>query len=863
MKLSKIKELGVCIFVLLLWSSIVHSAPIKYLALDLDETIIQREQEYILDKGELKPALQEIRISAPYPDGSIQNRTYYIRAGAMTFLNYLTQEKAKGNLEFGFLSLSHQARLNAVLSAITINKRPLIHIVGAAFGSEMIESFNRANGFTGSLRLKDLRIMTHPAALQYWLGLKKNDSSVLNQVTEFKNDPPSRVVLVDDSPQNTHEAQRSQVIKAIYNKKSADYWKAYNHYAQNPLPKASESFETEKFMGRHSSEALQYKTLRWLMEYAKTEALPNDYAEWDKLLNTPESLASEKSLFKYLIPGILAKDSANTDILILGRDGDLFYKAMQSLRHALGIKSKISYAEISRPVAGNHSREELTEVLKKAGVDTDAVKNGTRQLRIIDTGYEGSVPKQIIKALVDENDWQRKVKNISAFLFSTFTAGGKDVSHYSSFNHYLMNGGFIERNDHLFRLGSEQTREIIYYWEHKRPRQFVRPLDIANGEVQLGKSHPTATRYSYMLHWHVNDYFQKPEVAALLKERTQFEMGIHGNYPASWAKDTVDFSKLNSPEFAETDGLKTIRAKMVYFETQGKVNPLATGTDGNEEWVKNQHRIRDNAMAKYYDSKKEPEFIHHTQSRTNHRDAWFEYDPKFLTETNELRSSPETHEKLDLKAAWNRRKLSMMHLSRSAAGKHKMGATKDLTVYGDQLSAATVASQEKVNSIILANLRTSFDKPEQLDAFVRDIAEAYLGKIKSEKNPLFRDWNYQHGPLGDQSFERASEVAKNWHWFITWFQSELKKPYNPLILSSQVHYLLATKIHPFYDAVGKTSRDLTDFIFMRKGLMPPDWTKLDYNEYMKQTTSLKSTQELLLKASVQSVTAPICRQIFL
>ena len=190
--------------------------------------------------------------------------------------------------------------------------------------------------------------------------------------------------------------------------------------------------------------------------------------------------------------------------------------------------------------------------------------------------------------------------------------------------------------------------------------------------------------------------------------------------------------------------------------------------------------------------------------------------------------------------AFDIRYRGLVALSRSARGEHTRETTsKRLRVYGEELSRDTVEAHLQVNEILRDHLHQTFT-PRDLEVFVLQIVSAYE-KGMSGRVQLFRDWvfeknGYSHVP---------ENIELDWVWFIEWFHHVLDSKESPRLLGAQLHYIVSFLLHPFYDGAGRVSRDLVDFLYMRRGFTPPDWSRLSQENYFDRIMTLQNTYDLL------------------
>lgn len=802
------------------------AVPIRHLVLDLDETVIQRAPEYISEDGTLKSDLEPIKIEALYPDGTLQKRTYFLRPGIRNFLEWITDPSLNPKMKVSFLSFSHQARLNAVLQKIELRNRPLIDLVYSAFGSEAVTQYYSLKETNSSNKIfKDLTLVDHPQSRGFWSKLKTLDPdlSVLKEFSLHHIPPTNDILLLDDKPQYLDPTQRNNVITIAMSEESPDDLKKKSQEYALLKQNKQTALTAEFLISQSEVERLQYKILKVLFTQASTTQLPNNYQEWQSALSVPQAMSIERSFFKEATAALVRNHQQGDVLLFLGRDSEQFYFMFSEVIKKLKLDIQIHYLPVSRLVVQNHF-DQIPIILKNDGIPIDDFRKGSKKLRIVDTGFAGSVPKAIIKSLIDNNaDWRTQVKQYSAFLFTTPVSAPSDLASYRDLDQYLNHGAFVEEPVLQSQFDKEHLRSLIQYMEVHRPHTISRPDRVKNGVIQVDSSHPTEVRATQIYNLIAVEYGQRNSTVKTIESEIENKTDI------PWRTDSA-------PDDREL--------------TEKKPLVLAWDIKVKEDMKKTLGKELANAEAS---------FVPHRRPPGNEKDGYFEYQPKWFEELDSLKVQEKDLEKnRSLSDLQNQRLTGVMSLSRSAQGKHNSNSGKLLSSYGSELSKVTITSNQQATELIFNTSLESISTSSDLEKFILKLADIYLEKV-SPAGQRFRTWTYDRQPDVSQS---ADQLEKDWHWFVGWLYARLQIDYNPVELGAQIHYMLTHRIHPFYDSVGKVARDLVDFVYLKKGYQPPDWSQIKFETYTSNSTNLKSTRDLLLKISKKQSGSMRCDSIF-
>ncbi|MEE6251040.1 MAG: hypothetical protein VX583_11620 [Bdellovibrionota bacterium] len=820
------------LMLLIAFSSHLSAAPITHVVLDLDETVIQREQEFEIVEGQLKPSLQEINISAYYPDEKVyKKRTYYVRPGALDFLKFLVAKKNEGKINFSFLSFSHQARLNAVLDAIMVDGIPVSKLCNVAFGSEAVIAYSKLMdpmmAREGKI-YKDLGLVVHPQSMSLWKSLKNEDFSILQNLKAGNRPIPNRIIMLDDKPEYIHPSQQEQSIKIVFKKKEKSFWEELLKKSHSPFHPVEESMAIEEMLSMLRTEKTQFNVIQTLINKANSNSSPNNYLNWYNYLFASRALFIEKALFKYFIPDILKHDSPKTIFLILGRDADLLYTGLNSLQKNGVIEGSLTNLPISRPVS-REDPEKLLKVLETVGITKKDILLGLKKLVIVDYGYAGSVPKNIIKAFYKNNpNWKNASKDIKTVLLSTPTRGYRGTKFYDNFNQYLDHGGFIEEPMHQYRIGHDNLRRYVHFWEKNRPSRLIRPIRIKNGQIETSPSHPTERLYFDILNNEITSYFTDPQIVHQIVTRKNFLLNVNGNYPSFWEKEEkLATSRIGN--IVDDSNLQALRTRTLKRDIEITESLLATTVQKESQFFPQKT-------------------IKHFRDSENVNHEWFGYSPKFYHAIEEFFRSIGKTSKVPLYPLEETDELitkridGVKALSRSARGEHTMeSSSKRLYAYGNELSQITIAANQKITEYLVKNRKEDFSTAESWERFFFDLFSFY------NEGPIFRDWDYiEYIP-----HQRVSSLENDWFWFLNWLAKETNKDYDPIELSAKAHYIWANKLHPFSDAVGRIGRDLIDFLFIRKNLSPPRWSAFTKNYFFQNIRDLDSLIKLIAEASAE------------
>ena len=494
----------------------LQAGPITSFLFDVENTILQPEQDYKIENGRKIPLLKEISGKWVNHKGETEYFTYYLKLGAESLFRKAKLLKKEGHIKEGFSALTFmpQAKLNAVLSAIVVDNEPLIDLVSVAFGSEAIAAYSKLVRPSDSVfqYRKDLGIFTQEKNIKIWTKLKVGDLSELEKLSAGKVSGQMTSVMIDDRPEEVIDLQRDHVVKIqTFFKRDKKFWRNYSFFTKHPLDSPKQGLEAQNFLALLDAERQMLPTFELLLEDTKRTVTPNAYNKWTLLLGARQTLGLDFTHFNYLLADLAYKDHPDQDILVLGRDTDLFNTALETVKEALGLKSKTFYLEISRLVAKNESTR-IPLILKTAGIDVDSILNGKRRLLIVDSNYHGSIPKAILTSLVPENDpkWREKVRFIRTWLFNPARTHRAPPEAFANYNEYLINGAFIDPSTHQERVGHDYMRLVAIYQEN-RPKRTIRSTEANESHVIMTKnSHPTEYRYAEVLHQSVREYYAEP-----------------------------------------------------------------------------------------------------------------------------------------------------------------------------------------------------------------------------------------------------------------------------------------------------------------------------------------------------------------
>lgn len=845
-------------FMMILSWSYSAAGPISYLFFDLENTLLQAEQDYKIQNGQKIPLLESVAGEWQDSSGRIRTFKYYLKPNAVPLIQTALALYQKGQLKRAPLILTKlpQTQVNAILSAIQIQGNRLIDLVSAAYGDEAIIQYSRiTQPANESLGLKDLGIATNEANISIWPQLKAGRIESIKNLQPGKVSGPMTGVILDDNPDEVVARQKENVVQPLRPAvKDENFWKKYEYYSSHPMDSADDVFKAQSFLNSLDIERNQLQIFQWLLEDTKLTTQPNVYRDWSSLLAAGKSLAVDYGLYHFLLPDLLRMDDPRLDILVLGRDADLYWTALNTLKKDLGVQSRLYYLEISRLVVKNHSSE-LSQALQATGIDTQSITSGQRNLLIVDTDFNGSIPAAIIRSLVQASDpeWKKKASHIRSFLFDPSRTNSKSIFDFSSLEEYLQSGAFLEKPLHQARLGVDKLRTLVRYLNTVRPKMHVRPDSLDTyGSVISHDSHPTEYRLSRILHQLTRMHFMNPEVIQQVKNRTQFMKNEKGNYPAQWA--------LTEPERVNNKYTERVASK----STQLAVAEPYVYTE--------QHALEviSSLGLEHY----QQDFIPHRRLPGKESEVeWFQFSPDFAkTEEidlgkNFLTPPPFVTNQNSFTGVMpltfddfaRIRENALLKMSRTAQGKNGNQA-KVLLKVDQELAQATIAAERKVSMSLWSSRSYQFKSSAELASFIVEkinlpyVAEVF--SLEEGESAQWRSWAYQNEEqkrTGD-FFARHSpqDIEADWIWFQDWLFKNLKTNYDPVDLSARIHYYLSNRIHPFADGVGKTTRALMDYVFVRKGLRPIDWSQIPFEEYWKSSGSLEQTRNLILRIQTNS-----------
>ncbi len=848
------------LFLLIFSSLLVKAIPIRKVILDLDETIIQRNQEYRLEEGILVPSLESFDIKALYPDGTIQERTYYLRPGARQFLTYLVGEVKNKSLDVSFLSKSHQARLNAVLEAIQIGAEPISHYAKLAFGSEIVNAYSTLKRPDRSKRLKDFDLIFHPKANKYYQHLKKDDRTFLAKLTVVTCVVPNDTLMIDDSPSVTSKEYHDHIVALRDVEKKDGYWEKYKKYLAEPETLET-SFERQSFLADLEIEKHQFEVIQWLMEDAKKTELPNDYSPWGQMLDAPKILVTEKIHFRYLIADLLLDDNDNQDIVVVGRDMDLFNEVIDQPKEKMGIKSRIVYIPMSRIVATKP--ENILRVLKANGIDLDRIRNGTRKLKFVDGGYRGTVPGNVIQAVFENvPNWQDHVQNITAHLFTSESKGGlKDPRSFSSLKDYVDASGFVGISAHQNRFGSDNLREVILHWEHARPKKHSRPYRLGDDDrVALDLSHPTENRVARLFDFVIRKLFWEDSVIKQIKAFSEEEIFVLQNRTVAKPVQEIKVSALPKISRFEQARYYSIKGTVRFFKILGidfsrfmpekPVALLLVAKKSEDHPVPTVGKVSHRGDPRSrrlnpYDNELSPQWVALLEDKKNITRSEFSYAPSFVM--TELKVANETiARETDL---------------------NLMATVRNDDPRLPAMGPIYQAGKRRNTDILLQILRQKPISTDTLDRLILTMAQSYHSEHGSVLQ-IFRSFDYQTSVFKN----KAKDLPNDWHWFVHWLQLQLNRPYDPLVLAGQVHYLLTYQMVPFQLSFNEVVHDILDLVFVRAGYVPLAWddqTKIGLNGEDAQAleTHIQKIAELAKKplparARSTDVGYKMCRRFY-
>ncbi len=839
----------------------MNAAPIRKVILDLDETIIQRNQEFRYEDETIVPALESFDIRAPYPDGTIQDRTYYIRPGARKFLSYLVGEVKNKTLDLSFLSKSHQARLNAVLDAIQIDGESISHNVKVAFGSEIVNAYSLLKRPKQTRKLKDFDLIFHPKSADYYQHLKKDDRTFLPELTIVPCVVPNDTLMIDDSPTVTTSEYHDHIIRLREIEKKTGYWDEYKRYMSEP-ESLETSFQRQNFLSDLEIERHQFDIIQWLMEDAKRSLLPNDYSPWGQMLDTPKILVTEKIHFRYLMADLLSEDKETQDLVIVGRDMDLFNEVINQLKDQLNLKSRIIYIPMSRVVA--NSPENIINVLAASGIDVEKIRSGQRQLTFVDGGYRGTVPGKVIEAIFGNSaNWRDNVQKITAHLFTSESKQGfKDPNQFDTLKEYVDASGFVAPAHHQNRFGAENLREVILHWEHARPKKNSRPYRLnEDNSVALDLSHPSENRVARLFDYVIRKLFWEESVINQLKEISN--QSIPGNHKATNPQPVPEVQVSTLPKISKLEQIKYfgIRGTIRFLRKMGidlsqhmPAKPAAQAADANKSQDpatattdKISHRGDPrNRRLNPYDNDLSPMWIAWLEDRKNITRSEFSYTPTFAIAESKAKNEAKDRET----------NMSLVPTLRNEDPR--------------LVSMGAVFQQGKRrNTVILLQLPKQ--KPistDMLDQLIVTLAKSYRTSSADSPSQIFRQSDYSTSEFTNS----AKDLQRDWHWVVHWLQLQLNRPYVPSVLAGQLHYLLTYRLVPFQSQYNEVIYDILDLVFIRAGYVPLAWDDLKKNDFKKEDFKEVGIHQVKMnelakkpipeRANLQSVSSKMCLRYY-
>lgn len=137
---------------------------------------------------------------------------------------------------------------------------------------------------------------------------------------------------------------------------------------------------------------------------------------------------NEEKLFA-LIEGAakeLFEISEGRQVFLFARDGELIYDAVQTIllkRPAWQkLAPKFHLINVSRPIAKNHSREDLRTFLEHNGMNLAALLAGQEKILWIDTGFRGSIYINLFGAIIDKIDFLQSQEEINEQIVNVLRA---------------------------------------------------------------------------------------------------------------------------------------------------------------------------------------------------------------------------------------------------------------------------------------------------------------------------------------------------------------------------------------------------------------------------------------------------------
>lgn len=838
------------LFCLLVAQTSVHADPVENIVIDPFGTIYQLHQDYEYVNGKKRPLLRYVNFNS---------RTVYLRPDALNFLRYLIEERSKGSLKgIHFVSSTHhQKSLNAVLAATRIGGKTLLEIADTVFGAEAVKAYWKLiDG--GKTVKKDLNICMTGANREVSNALKTGNLDALKNLTKGRVSAPPRTFLVTNAPGSLNPIQAETAVQVSpFFARNEKFWTSYESAIDKPMLTPGSDLTTQKFLAELETERNQLSILKLLMETAKTSSLANPFKEWTSLLRAGSMLGIERANYNYLIPDLLLKDGSDVEFVFTGRDIESFYVALASAAKQLGVQGKLIYVPISR-LSAKEEQARLLDVLAAYGADVESIKLGKKKLYTVDTNHVGSIQRAILTAFVPLNDpeWRTKVKKIRTILFNPARTSIAPPEEFATYEQYLLNGAFIDHPVHQDRLDYSYMRRLTGYLDLMRPKPIVRTIFAdEEGKLVTRPNHPTESRFWLVLEHFIKQYYGNPTTVALLKQRLQFLQNPAGiGFPNLW-KSLEPPPPIKRPLISEAD-LPAVMAvgRAHHFHIFKEIENTFRHTQ------------------KFESPKVVP---HHQKPRAEKEIEHFQYAPSFakgdpvdlaqpfldlpvLTESEQMKLWP----KLDVNKFEKTREAGLKTLSRNINGRAG-NPGKKLALQGDALAQATIDANRAVSQALLRYSRHHFTDSDEIAKFIiNEIAIPYIKPVREIKDEtsIWRTWNFQNEAQKKTGNYHANhpvqQLEKDWIWFTDWYVKNLGLDYDPIDFAARIHEYFANNVHPFADGVGKVTRDLMDFAFIRKGYMPINWTRITFEEYWEASGSMDSMKKL-----IQSKTNITCNTV--
>ena len=837
------------------------------------DILFQNFPEYIYRNGQLVESTKPFSFTYIDRRGAKRSVKGYLRPGTELLLKTLVEKKAANpNFNFHFLSSWPQAKLFGFLTALNSDQLPIIDTIGSAFGSEVIQAYNSLKGNQNG-NLKDIGLF-HPSRTHYqslWTsikgiaskGLSLNKDDLMKRMGKGPDQGINTAIMIDSHAKNVVKHQRDNVVVPAPSPWRNEKFKAkFANAVKRPLTTLGNTLLNHEVIVDNTNRYRQLRILVDLLSDAEKTSVPTDVRRWSELLRYAKTLSLDISHYSFLIADVFKEDSEDTEVLILGRDTDLFYEGVKTLIEPLGIKSHVSYINMSRLIASKPASD-IIKALEYVGVDIEGVRAGRKKLRVIDSNHTGSIARNIIRAVAGEQgespQWRDIASRMSAFYFNVVRTNRIPLESWPDFNTYMVNGGFFEDPVHQERAGGYALmRGTTAYLDTYRPKPIQRTAEIReDGSLIELPAHPSELRARHVLAEHIKAHFSSPDIRSVLKNRLQFVRNQPGHYPASWPA--------NEPYFGEAPLSRIIDPANL----AEAMNPKKADNKLGMSFSKHIRSQRRHNMLPFT-------FTHlHPDSLTR----WHMYRPEWAANETEIdlgqnffkpnfdssSSNSINLEPLNTASLHERRIAAVQALSRSARGEHLGGKTR---VYGEELAETTRRSNNQVTDNLLLAKDLKFDDYNQLGEFIKhQIIDIYVKEVRRgyESGDIWRVHNYQNdqqlvsGEFSDA--QQAIDLEQDWIWFSEWPFMYLKHDYDPIRLGAKVHFYFANYLHPSIDGAGKSARDLVDFVFLRKGYMPPDWSRVTKDEYWQKTQSYDDLLELITALSVSGDTYQ-CKSIF-